>query len=257
MELCSFEYERQGLRVTQPVSRTQRGSYLLSLPPSQAIYHLLAGAMLHWWLGVFLSLEVVYVHRVGDPKPWVEAAVRSASALGPFLPTALAWWQNSKMGIRAATAFAKTAWGFAVALAYIVMPLVLLGLPLLLHAVMLGYITGNLGARGDQLKGGGNSYTLSWACHPPDEEGDISGKKIWFRRVGGNNDHGPSQVEDGVAGDSAAGGVHQSAFTLETRVSLSTRHTSSEEEPSLLAVARDSEYERRGTADYRYTFTSR
>lgn len=198
-ELGSYEHKRRGLRVTQPRNRVQRDSYLLSLPISKAIKLILAGAVLHWWLGIFLSLEILHVYPVGDSEPWVQAAVRSASVMGNFLPHALAWWKTSKTGIGAATAVKKE-WGLAVAIAYILIPVVLLGLPLIIHGVMIGHINkGRQGTQNDDLKGGANSWTLSWVCHPPEEEGDISEKKIRIAKIYYSDSQGNEITNDGPA----------------------------------------------------------
>ena len=171
-ELLSYSKQRLGLRVSQPAGGHQRSTYWLSMPVKQVLLHINASAFWHWWLGVLLSVQLVYVWHLGDSsKPYPQAANRTAGVLAKAI-RGLGKLDTVLLDHRDV---------FAVG--YIPLALVLLlGLPAVLHWTMLLRLFPWKGKNDTQL-GVIDSLTLSSRCHPPAEEGDISEKEVIYGLV--------------------------------------------------------------------------
>ena len=182
-EFLGLSYNRQGLRVSQPsrsADSEQRTWYLLQLPLAIAAIHMISSAAFRWWISVLISLRLAFLLRLGNPNPLPQ--------LDPVADETFVSWFDATI-----KAWSGNAWPF---FAFVCL-LVMFAAPPCLHEMCNGYVfelCSSSGYYGKELmpRSQGDSGIIAAACHPLEEEGDISMCRIkWgvVRPAGPEEDH--------------------------------------------------------------------
>jgi hypothetical protein len=173
-EFLDLSHDRQGLRVSQPsrsADSEQRTWYLLQLPLATAAIHMSSSAAFHWWISVLISLRLAFLWRLGNPNPLPQ--------LDPAADETLVSWFDATI-----KAWSDNAWPF---FAFVCL-LVIFAAPPCLHELCNAYISGRCSSSGYRKevmpRSQGDSGIIAAACHPLEEEGDISMCRIKWGVVG-------------------------------------------------------------------------
>ena len=137
------------------------------MPIKRVLLHNCASAFWHWWLGVTLSLQLVYVWHLGDvslaypqsANPAVGSLAKVIEGIGNFNGRLLASENDSG----AVPIFALLA---------LLILVTLLALPAILHKILLGVLFSRIRIPDFDTTGKLDSITISRQFNPLEEEGD-------------------------------------------------------------------------------------